>query len=194
MKLIKDYLLDNAERIANQSYSNCHAVGVTSLLLMPGVRLFYAHYNHGLWGGTPSVGFRKMSPLPVAYHSHNNQLNVQVLSGTIVNSVLVGGINRFDVFRHTSGITSSLAFERVGEANFSVLDKTYEKDQTFSLNNEKHTVFVNRFEEACWLIFEGASIENDSLVYTNRDLSSEDFSHLYQKVTPYDVIQIAKVL
>lgn len=192
MNIIKDYILDNAEQIAKQSYANCHAEGVTSLLLMPGVRLFYAHYKHDLWAAT-GVGFKDIR-LPVAYHSHNNQLNVQVLKGSIVNSVLVRGITKFKVFKHTSGITSSLEFKQDGIAHYKTLDKTYQVGETFSLNKEKHTIFVNRFEEACWLIFEGEKIENDGLVYTNRDLDKEDFSNLYQSIAMYDVIQIAKVL
>lgn len=191
------YILHNADRIATQSFRDCHAAGVDSLLLMPGLRIFHANRSHSLITinkFSEFSSFNSYSPhaFPVAFHSHRTQLTISVLNGQINNWVgTPESGDDFLKFRHTSGITSKLNFERVGYSNLRIDNTVYNKGDSFSLNNELHTITVEPGSSASWLILEGSPIEHDGICYSQKELDKMEFD-LYKPMSKFYVIEIAR--
>lgn len=196
-KALYQYIVHNADKIAESSFRDCHAVGVDSLLLMPGLRIFHAHERHelenptrGLIGAFAAINGRRFD-FPVALHSHKTQLTISVLNGEVVNWIgtPTPGDN-FLKFKHTSGITDVLRFERVGSSNLQIDGRLYKTGSTFSLNDQLHTITIDGGKSASWLVLEGSPIEYDGICYSQRDLDRMKFS-LYKPMSRFDVLDLA---
>jgi len=199
----------NVYTYQKNSLANCHAKGLYSIVLKKFedgklLRMFYASKEHDLWKNNyKEVGPRTQS-LGLAIHSHHCDIQILGIFGRMVNiRCVVDNKKKYKkqhalkTYKYTSSILNgkkNAKFVAVGQENIKI--KTVEninKGTAVHMNaNELHTVYVEKGQEAAWLILEGIEDENyDSLCYSDDDLTKFQFEEYYK---PIDVTKVAQIL
>jgi hypothetical protein len=180
--LIKHLLIENEKQILERSLKNCHVKGLHSIMLRerPGetIRLYIATNDHEL-----------NNPLALAYHPHHCNLTIDVIRGRIYNwiaKVDVNGEIRLNRYYYNSQITKGkIGFQLLQpEDRLKVIDKKrlWEREAAFMKASDIHTVIVDPFQEAAWMVYEGKEDERyQPFCWSSNDLENFNSEGLYQK-------------
>jgi hypothetical protein len=169
--------------IVERSLMNCHAYGLDSIVLRgaPGmVRIFLARPEHDLYrnyGG---------EPLGLGIHAHHCDISLIPLFGTILNIGALEGSGEWMLtpWAYGSGVNGIGSFSRLGPSRPFQKKKTELTHPLHLAAKDQHTVFVPMNETAAWMVCEGREDNSYlSVTYSDADLSTFDFSGLYQPMT-----------
>lgn len=187
---------EHLPEIAANSFLNCHARGLHSIMLLNSpehrVRLFITGRDHVLYRNTGNPAKR----LSLAVHPHHCNLSLELVRGSLTNlNYELADDGELRPFYYVSGIHNPAgAFiartDRPG-ATF-VGATTLEVGQALALPaSALHTVMVRKGQIAAWFVYEGREDQNYlSYSYANHDLEKFDFSGLYQRPTPPQVMDL----
>lgn len=175
--------------LLEKSLINTHCRELDSIVVKdaPGmVRMFIARRHHELWRNDPSQALA----FSVALHKHHCDVTLMPVFGTIYN--VLGGTHGDSVvllkpYRYKSPI---LAEESGG---FAALDNTFMpislvknefSTPVFMRSVTAHTIYVPRYKEAAWWVWEGMEDPNYSpIVWSNDSLETFDFGELNRPMT-----------
>ena len=204
-ELVKHLVKNNIDSIVECSILNCHAIGVHSVMLLesPGqtIRLYVAVGGHELWKNLPE---HYMDGMSIGFHPHHCNLTLHCIRGAIWNwqatveprngntsrAKLRGYIYRSQITEGKQGFELTIADAML---TYSFPDKI-ENDSIFMSADELHTVGVDRYESAAWLVYEGKEDPNYRPVcYSTSHLESiVSDERMYQKPTKGEVIDLLK--
>ncbi len=188
--LIKHLWRTNREQILRNSLSNCHAVGVNSIVLLdePGrrIRLFTATKNHELYRNGPL----SLSEMSVAFHPHHCDIDIEVIKGPIINRIFridENGPLRLTAWRYHSKLRGEQpGFEEIGPVHgfgsrMYLLDEGHVSEMK---STDIHTIVTGISSMPAWLIYEGAEDPNyQPVCYSDADLTQWTGEGMYQPMT-----------
>ena len=200
-------LANNLDLILEKSLVNCHARGLHSVMLIEKpeqtVRLFVTDEDHELWRNHPST---YQYGLSIGFHPHHCNVTLIPVTGYFTNWIVAPVIDATDShpglfnlgsFQYQSGITGKeINFKKCGDVEFGTTSLTsyfQGRHKAAEMKAEQlHTVYVEKDKIAAWLVLEGMeNASHDGMCYSNADLETEDFSHLYK---PMDLSFLMKIL
>lgn len=197
MRALIQHLLDNnLDAIVARSLNNCHAKGVSSIVLIdaPGerVRLFVAHENHDLARNSPAL-YREAG-MSIGFHPHHCNITLQQVAGTIWNWI-VAPIDYTEIgttkYSYESSITGTeTQFIKQGYANLGTRSLySLGNGESCQMDaNELHTITCEAGEVAAWFVFEGKEDpEYEPVCYSTSYLEGFDPYGLYTPMTAVDV-------
>lgn len=160
---------NNLEFILKNSYINCHAKGLHSILFINNdlmkIRLFITTKDHTLYKNDIFS-----EDLSIAFHPHRFDLYLKVIEGCVINTIIkqcsFEYLNSFTLNSYQykskllnveeSGfklINESLCFKLVSQIHYS------KNESVKMLHNELHTISVKKDSVAAWFVFEGKEKE-----------------------------------
>lgn len=221
MKALVNHLLkNNLQELIAESYMDCHAKGLHSLMLLdcPGktIRMFIAVPGNEMHKNFPENKewlVPSCDDMSIGFHAHHCNLTLVNICGFVNNWVVtpinVQGGNSIKVA--DDNVFSVNAFEyksaiKEGETKFAekkgshwLKSQTYQTltkgESVFMRAHELHTVACDSDQLSAWFVFEGEEDPwYENVVYSNRFLPTEDFSHLYRKPTMSEFFDLLRMV
>ena len=201
-ELVQHLLKNNFDEILKDSLTNCHAIGLHSIMLLhtpeKTIRLFVTDTNHELTTNN-RLDFIDGKPLSIAFHPHHCNLTLHCVKGNFLNWVVeeTEDSTGFQIkkFLYQSAITKGeMGFKFLGDTH---LVTTSEKvidagEYAYMPANELHTVTCVPNAVSAWFVYEGK--ENplySSICYSNSNLASmKTDERLYQKMQESDIYRL----
>ncbi len=161
------------------------------------IRLFHADDGHELWKNDVIA-----NAMSLGYHAHHCDIRLVHIFGPIKNitaqihRVAATGESDLREYRYESKIltgksslTATGAFYNITSAHSKDLNVV---NRIYMTAKAKHTVFVPRFQQAAWFVFESAEDPDyEPYVYTNNDKYSDEGLYVQgDSLMAADILQI----
>jgi hypothetical protein len=157
------------------SRMNCHIKGLHSIVLKNEsgrlTRLFLCTPNHEMWKNI-DIGL----VLNLGVHNHRYDLTLSAVHGEAKNIVYLQANPAYGVktkvYRfHDKDNVVYLGNDWIREYSSIPITKVHMN------RTELHTVYVNRYETASWLVEEGEEVKDSTLLYTNKEVKCSQFKY-----------------
>jgi hypothetical protein len=194
--LVNHLVAEHFPEIVGQSYLNCHAQGLHSIMFLDTpehrVRLFVTTPDHTLYKNTGNP----KQKLSLAAHPHHCNLTIEVIKGIFHNITYEpkeGG--ELKPFYYISGIHNAQGgfvarHDRPG-ATFVGSTHVQPGESLVLPAHALHSVLVPKGQVAAWFVYEGREDNNYlSYSYANHDLEQFSFDGLYQRPTAAQVMEL----
>lgn len=198
-------LKESPKHFAKNSYKNCHAGGVYSIVLASRgdrlQRMFFADSIHELYKNSPWEASECNVPMSVGFHGHHCDIAITGLMGHIVNWEIENDIQgrlHLDEYLYSSGILNKngcfvwTGQERTFRDKARVIITEGGRVEMSAI--ELHTIYVKGGSRAAWLVEEGEPANRVSYTYSNADLEKLNFDKLYHPVSESEILAIARLL
>ncbi len=190
--MIEHFIRENWTEVAEKSLLNCHAQGLHSVMLSdtPGrrIRMFCTTKDHVLH---QNFARRMNTTMSIAVHCHRQPITLVGVRGTFFNILYKrfpggGGPLILNGFKYQSKIIDGeIGFKKTAPGTGFHEPWTNEcgVDSCEVMQaHDLHTVAVEARTLAAWVVLEGYEDPTyDSTCYSNADLETENFDHLYKK-------------